>query len=136
MNKVTQYVMAFASLCLMMVGCSDETFNQESGNGTGYLRLALGSVNVELSSTSRGDAGQLPADLIPETSDFMVDIKMNGKSVEGFPKPYIDITGYIELMAGAYSVIAYSGDNNDLQNLIFMVRQQFRLILDNQQRQK
>lgn len=116
MNKVILYVMAFASLCLMMTGCSDETFNQESGNGTGYLRLALGSVNVELSSTSRADAGQLPTDLIPETSDFMVDIKMNGKSVEGFPKPYIDITGYIELMAGAYSVIAYSGDNYELQD--------------------
>lgn len=116
MNKVILYVVAFASLCLMMVGCSDETFNQESGNGTGYLRLALGSVNVELSSTSRADAGQLPADLIPETSDFMVDIKMNGKSVDGFPKPYIDITGDIELVAGAYSVIAYSGDNNDLQD--------------------
>lgn len=116
MNKVILYVVAFASLCLMMVGCSDETFNQESGNGTGYLRLALGSVNVELSSTSRADAGQLPADLIPETSDFMVDIKMNGKSVDGFPKPYIDITGDIELMAGSYSVIAYSGDNNELQD--------------------
>lgn len=116
MNKVILYVVAFASLCLMMVGCSDETFNQESGNGTGYLRLALGSVNVELSSISRADAGSLSEDLIPETSDFMVDIKMNGKSVDGFPKPYIDITGYIELMAGAYSVIAYSGDNNDLQD--------------------
>lgn len=116
MNKVILYVVAFASLCLMMTGCSDETFNQESGNGTGYLRLALGSVNVELSSTSRADAGQLPADLIPETSNFMVDIKMNGKSVDGFPKPYIDITGDIELMAGSYSVIAYSGDNNDLQD--------------------
>ena len=116
MNKVILYVVAFASLCLMMVGCSDETFNQESGNGTGYLHLALGSVNVELSSTSRADAGQLPADLIPETSDFMVDIKMNGKSVDGFPKPYTEITKDIELMAGAYSVIAYSGDNNDLQD--------------------
>lgn len=116
MNKVILYVVAFASLCLMMAGCSDETFNQESGNGTGYLRLALGSVNVELSSTSRVDAGQLPADLIPETSDFMVDIKMNGKSVDGFPKPYTEITKDIELMAGAYSVIAYSGDNNDLQD--------------------
>ncbi|WP_300227052.1 DUF4493 domain-containing protein [uncultured Bacteroides sp.] len=116
MNKVIQYVMAFASLCLMMTGCSDETFNQESGNGTGYLRLALGSVNVELSSTSRADAGQLPADLIPETSDFMVDIKMNGKSVDGFPKPYTEITEDIELMAGSYSVIAYSGDNNELQD--------------------
>lgn len=116
MNKVILYVMAFASLCLMMVGCSDETFNQESGNGTGYLRLALGSVNVELSSTSRADAGQLPADLIPETSDFMVDIKMNGKSVDGFPKPYTEITEDIELMAGSYSVIAYSGDNNEIQD--------------------
>lgn len=116
MNKVILYVVAFASLCLMMAGCSDETFNQESGNGTGYLRLALGSVNVELSSTSRADAGKLPADLIPETSDFMVDIKMNGKSVDGFPKPYTEITKDIELMAGAYSVIAYSGDNNDLQD--------------------
>ena len=116
MNKVILYVVAFASLCLMMVGCSDETFNQESGNGTGYLHLALGSVNVELSSTSRADVGSLPQNLIPETSDFMVDIKMNGKSVDGFPKPYTEITEDIELMAGAYSVIAYSGDNNDLQD--------------------
>ena len=108
--------MAFASLCLMMVGCSDETFNQESGNGTGYLRLALGSVNVELLSTSRADVGSLPQNLIPETTDFMVDIKMNGKSVDGFPKPYTEITEDIELMAGAYSVIAYSGDNNELQD--------------------
>lgn len=116
MNKVILYVVAFASLCLMMVGCSDETFNQESGNGTGYLRLALGSVNVELSSISRADAGSLSEDLIPETSDFMVDIKMNGKSVDGFPKPYTEITEDIELMAGSYSVIAYSGDNNELQD--------------------
>ena len=116
MNKVILYVVAFASLCLMMVGCSDETFNQESGNGTGYLRLALGSVNVELSSISRADAGSLPEDLIPETSDFMVDIKMNGKSVDGFPKPYTEITEGIELMAGSYSVIAYSGDNNEIQD--------------------
>ena len=116
MNKVILYVMAFASLCLMMTGCSDETFNQESGNGTGYLRLALGSVNVELSSISRADAGSLPEDLIPKTSDFMVDIKMNGKSVDGFPKPYTEITEDIELMAGSYSVIAYSGDNNEIQD--------------------
>lgn len=116
MNKVILYVVAFASLCLMMVGCSDETFNQESGNGTGYLRLALGSVNVELSSISRADAGSLSEDLIPETSDFMVDIKMNGKSVDGFPKPFTDITEEIELMAGSYSVIAYCGDNNEIQD--------------------
>lgn len=116
MNKVILYVVAFASLCLMMVGCSDETFNQESGNGTGYLRLALGSVNVELSSISRADVGSLPQNLIPETTDFMVDIKMNGKSVDGFPKPYTEITEDIELMAGSYSVIAYSGDNNELQD--------------------
>lgn len=116
MNKVILYVVAFASLCLMMVGCSDETFNQESGNGTGYLRLALGSVNVELSSISRADAGSLSENLIPETSDFMVDIKMNGKSVDGFPKPYTEITEAIELMAGSYSVIAYSGDNNEIQD--------------------
>lgn len=116
MNKVILYVVAFASLCLMMVGCSDETFNQESGNGTGYLRLALGSVNVELSSISRADVGSLPQNLIPETTDFMVDIKMNGKSVDGFPKPYTEITEDIELMAGSYSVIAYSGDNNEIQD--------------------
>lgn len=116
MNKVILYVMAFATLCLMMAGCSDKTLNQESGNGTGYLRLALGNVNVELSSTSRADAGSLPEELIPETSEFMIDIKMNEKSVEGFPKPYTDITEDIELMAGSYTVIAYSGDNNELQD--------------------
>lgn len=116
MNKVILYVVAFAALCLMIAGCSDETFNQESGNGAGYLHLALGSVNVELCSISRADAGSLPEEFIPETDEFMVDIEMNGKSVEGFPKPYTEITGEIELKAGSYSVIAYCGDNNGIQD--------------------
>ena len=39
--------MMLVTLCWVITGCSDETFNTENGEGTGYLHLALGRVNVE-----------------------------------------------------------------------------------------
>lgn len=115
MKRIIQQVITLVTFCWMMAGCSHEDFNQEYGEGVGYLRLALGSVDVELLSTSRAETGSLPEGLIPDESDFMVDIQKDGSSIEGFPKKYSEITDDIELMAGSYTVKAEYGDNGILQ---------------------
>ena len=65
MKKMIRQIMALATLCWVMASCSDETFNQEEGMG--YLRLTLGKVDVELTSTTKADAVSLPDELIPRT---------------------------------------------------------------------
>lgn len=116
MNKIIQQILTLATLCWVLTGCSGENLLQEYEEGTGYLCLTLGSVDVELSSTTRAEAGSLPEDLIPEVEDFMIDIKMGKESVEGFPKKYSELpTEGVELMAGGYTVTAYCGENNLIQ---------------------
>lgn len=115
MKKILRQIMALATLCWVMASCSDDTFNQEYGEGMGYLHLTLGKVDVELSSTTKADAGSLPDDLIPTTADFMIDIKQGSISAEGFPKKYSELTGGVELKAGGYTVTAYYGENETVQ---------------------
>ena len=117
MKKMIRQIMALATLCWVMASCSDDTFNQEYGEGMGYLRLTLGKVDVELTSTTKADAGSIPVELIPATTDFMIDIKQGNKSVEGFPKKYSDLQEGIELNAGGYTVTAYSNKNNPIQEM-------------------
>ena len=82
----------------------------------GYLHLTLGKVDVELTSTTKADAGSLPDDLIPTTADFMIDIKQGSISAEGFPKKYSELTEEgVELKAGGYTVTAYYGKNETIQ---------------------
>ncbi|WP_455995198.1 DUF4493 domain-containing protein [Phocaeicola barnesiae] len=102
---------------LLLAACTNDTFYSEKEEGTGYLRLALGNIDVELSSTSRAETVSLPDDLIPQTADFMIDIRQGNSSVEGFPKKYSELTEEgIELMAGGYTVTAYCGDNEPIQD--------------------
>lgn len=115
MKKILRQIMALATLCWVMASCSDDTFNQEYGEGMGYLHLTLGKVDVELTSTTKADAGSLPDDLIPTTADFMIDIKQGSISAEGFPKKYSELTGGVELKAGGYTVTAYYGENGLIQ---------------------
>ena len=117
MKKILRQIMALATLCWVMASCSDDTFNQEYGEGMGYLRLTLGKVDVELTSTTKADAVSLPDELIPQTfDDFMIDIKQGNYSVEGFPKKYSTLTGgVVELKAGGYTVTAYYGKNEPIQ---------------------
>lgn len=115
MKKILRQIMTLATLCWVMASCSDDTFNQEYGEGMGYLHLTLGKVDVELSSTTKADADSLPDDLIPTTADFMIDIKQGSISAEGFPKKYSDLTGGVELKAGGYTVTAYYGENETVQ---------------------
>lgn len=116
MKRIVQQVIVLLTLCWMMPSCSDETFDQESGEGTGYLCLTLGNVDVEFSSSTRAETVSLPDELIPAAADFMVDIQKDGISVEGFPKKYSEITGDVELMVGSYTVKADYGENALLQN--------------------
>ncbi len=114
MKKMIRQIMALATLCWVMASCSDETFNQEEGMG--YLHLTLGKVDVELSSTTKAEADSIPVELIPATVDFMIDIKQGSNSVDSFPKKYNELTeGGVELMAGGYTVIAYYGKNEPIQ---------------------
>lgn len=116
MKKIIQQVLTLTILCWMMAGCSGENLIQEYGEGMGYLRLTLGNVDVELSSTTRAEAASLPEDLIPQAEDFMIDIQMGNESVEGFPQKYSELTTEgIELKAGGYTVTAYYGENNLIQ---------------------
>lgn len=116
MKKILLQFMALTTLCWIMASCSDDTFNQEYGEGMGCLHLTLGKVDVELSSTTRAEGGSLPEDLIPKKEDFMIDIQMGKESVEGFPKKYSELTAEgIELKAGGYTVTAYCGENNLIQ---------------------
>ena len=115
MKKILRQIMALATLCWVMASCSDDTFNQEYGEGMGYLHLTLGKVDVELTSTTKADAGSLPDDLIPTTADFMIDIKQGSISAAGFPKKYSELTGGVELKAGGYTVTAYYGENETVQ---------------------
>lgn len=109
--------MALAALCWALASCSDDTFNREYGEGMGYLRLQLGKVDVDLSSTTRAEAGSLPDELIPATADFMIDIKQGSTSVDDFPKKYSELSEEgIELKAGAYTVTAYCGKNEPIQS--------------------
>ncbi len=108
--------MALATLCWALVSCSDDTVNREYGEGMGYLRLQLGKVDVDLSSTTRAEAGSLPDELIPATADFMIDIKQGNSSVDGYPKKYSELAEGIELKAGAYTVTAYCGNNEPIQS--------------------
>lgn len=116
MKKILRQIMALATLCWVMASCSDDTFNQEYGEGMGYLHLTLGKVDVELTSTTKADAGSLPDDLIPTTADFMIDIKQGSISAEGFPKKYSELPEEgVELKAGGYTVTAYYGENGLIQ---------------------
>lgn len=109
--------MALVTLCLALASCSDDTFNREYGEGMGYLRLQLGKVDVDLSSTTRAEADSLPNELIPATADFMIDIKQGSTSVDDFPKKYSELSEEgIELKAGAYTVTAYCGENEPIQD--------------------
>lgn len=116
MKKILLQFMALTTLCWIMASCSDDTFNQKYGEGIGCLHLTLGKVDVELTSTTRAEAGSLPEGLIPKAEDFMIDIQMGNESVEGFPKKYSELTAEgIELKAGGYTVTAYCGENDLIQ---------------------
>lgn len=117
MKRIVQQVIVLLTLCWMMPSCSDETFNYESGEGTGYLCLTLGKVDVEFSSSTRAETVSLPDELIPAAADFMVDIQKDGISVEGFPKKYSEINSLLELAVGSYIVNVYHGENELLQKV-------------------
>lgn len=109
-------VLYIGLLGVLLAACTNDTFNQESEEGTGYLHFTLGNVDMKFSAMTREETSLLPDELIPPVSDFMVDIQKDGISIEGFPKLYSDVTGEIELAAGSYTVKADYGKNEQIQD--------------------
>ncbi len=109
-------VLYIGLLGVLLAACTNDTFNQESEEGTGYLHFTLGNVDMKFSAMTREETSLLPDELIPPVSDFMVDIQKDGISIEGFPKLYSDVTGEIELAAGSYIVKADYGKNEQIQD--------------------
>ena len=109
-------VLYIGLLGVLLAACTNDTFNQESEEGTGYLHFTLGNVDMKFSAMTREETSLLPDELIPPVSDFMVDIQKDGISIEGFPKLYSDVTGEIELAAGSYTVKADYGENEQIQD--------------------
>lgn len=109
-------VLYIGLLGVLLAACTNDTFNQGSEEGTGYLHFTLGNVDMKFSAMTREETSLLPDELIPPVSDFMVDIQKDGISIEGFPKLYSDVTGEIELAAGSYIVKADYGKNEQIQD--------------------
>lgn len=109
-------VLYIGLLGVLLAACTNDTFNQESEEGTGYLHFTLGNIDMKFSAMTREETSLLPDELIPPVSDFMVDIQKDGISIEGFPKLYSDVTGEIELAAGSYTVKADYGENEQIQD--------------------
>lgn len=109
-------VLYIGLLGVLLAACTNDTFNQGSEEGTGYLHFTLGNVDMKFSAMTREETSLLPDELIPPVSDFMVDIQKDGISIEGFPKLYSDVTGEIELAAGSYTVKADYGENEQIQD--------------------
>lgn len=109
-------VLYIGLLGVLLAACTNDTFNQGSEEGTGYLHFTLGNVDMKFFAMTREETSLLPDELIPPVSDFMVDIQKDGISIEGFPKLYSDVTGEIELAAGSYIVKADYGKNEQIQD--------------------
>lgn len=109
-------VLYIGLLGVLLAACTNDTFNQGSEEGTGYLHFTLGNVDMKFFAMTREETSLLPDELIPPVSDFMVDIQKDGISIEGFPKLYSDVTGEIELAAGSYTVKADYGKNEQIQD--------------------
>lgn len=110
MKKMIRQIMALATLCWVMASCSDDTFNQEYGEGMGRLLITDFKVNAIV-----GDIiTKAKLDNIPETSEFtitIVDATTNDviKELEnGATECY--------LSAGSYIVKATYGEEKNLSS--------------------
>lgn len=105
-------------LLATLSACVGEELSRPSGEGVGYLRLTLGDISAAVSGEVETKAGTLtlPSTYMPVKTDFMIDIKQGGASLEGYPKPYSEIDGQaLELSTGIYTIEAYAGTNELIQ---------------------
>ena len=105
-------------LLATLSACVGEELSRPSGEGVGYLRLTLGDISAAVSGEVETKARTLtlPSTYMPVKTDFMIDIKQGGASLEGYPKPYSEIDGQaLELSTGIYTIEAYAGTNELIQ---------------------
>ena len=103
-----------------MAGCSDEVFDRD-GEGVGYLRLELGQVDVELSSTTKAEAGSLPEGLVPEAADFTIDIRQGDTSVDGFPMDAAQFAFLLESYLKEEVGVSCDSPRIDGNNILFTI---------------
>lgn len=105
MKKMIRQIMALATLCWVMASCSDETFNQEYGEGMG--RLVLSNMKLESVVGEVVTKAALEEDILPKITDFTIEIVDN----EGSPIDTLQAgTLQTVLSAGTYTLKAIYGD--------------------------
>lgn len=126
------YNIPFLLLLLGLSACVSEDLSRPVGKGMGYLRLALGDISSAVSAEVETKAGTLtlPEAYMPATTDFMIDIKQGGISLEGYPKPFSEVEGQtLELSTSIYTIEAYAGTNEIIQkNPYFYGSKEVRIV--------
>lgn len=106
-------------LSLWLTACVGEELQKPLlGEGEGYLTLQIGAISAEIQTAPlTKTTTQLDKNLIPAEEDLTINIKdANGTTVQHYDK-LSEIDNPLVLKAGAtYTVEAYHGANNDIQN--------------------
>ena len=105
MKKMIRQIMALATLCWVMASCSDETFNQEYGEGMG--RLILSNMKLESVVGEVTTKAALEEDILPEITDFTIEIVDSEGSLVKTLEPG---TLQCSLSSGSYKLKAIYGN--------------------------
>lgn len=134
--RTWRYYVGLLGLLLGLSACVTEDLHEPVSEGHGYLRLELASVATELSSSpqTKAETISIPAEDIPATSAFTVDIQKGGSRVEGFPKAFSEVVGSsLVLPVGDYTVSAYAGTDEPIQAKPYFFGSTNVTVLPNQQ---
>lgn len=110
--------LSLLALLAALTACVGEELSRPEGKGVGYLRLSLGDISATVSAGVETKAGSttLPDSYLPAPADFMIDIKKNGVSEEGYPRPFSEVEGKpLELFTSIYTVEVYTEKNELIQ---------------------
>ena len=111
MKKMIRQIMALATLCWVMASCSDDTFNQEYGEGMG--RLILSNMKLESVVGEVITKAALEEDILPEITDFTIEIVDNEGSLVKTLEPG---TLQCSLSSGSYKLKAIYGNAEAMSN--------------------
>lgn len=134
--RTWRYYVGLLGLLLGLSACVTEDLHEPVSEGHGYLRLELASVATELSSSpqTKAETISIPAEDIPATSAFTVDIQKGGSRVEGFPKAFSEVaSSSLVLPVGDYTVSAYAGTDEPIQAKPYFFGSTNVTVLPNQQ---
>ena len=111
MKKMIRQIMALATLCWVMASCSDDTFNQEYGEGMG--RLILSNMKLESVVGEVTTKAALEEDILPKITDFTIEIVDSEGSLVKTLEPG---TLQCSLSSGSYKLKAIYGNVEAMSN--------------------